>query len=254
MTSPMFLLKKILTPFLMPCGLLTLYLFLSGIFFWRRRRSFGIAQFLAALLLWAFSSAPVPNALLKGLERPYYDFPPHPAADAIVVLGGGVNSMSPDMDGRGALSGTSLERVVAAVRLYKKTGLPVVVSGGRVFGEGLAEAFLMKSFLARLGVPENKITMEDRSRDTRENAAFVKKICDARGFKTVLLVTSASHMRRAAWCFEKNGLKAVAWPAGFMTGPGRQAYVWIDFFPQDLRPASMALNEYLGLAFYRLAY
>ena len=250
----MFLLKKILTPFLMPCGLLTLYLFLSGILFLRRRRWAGILQICAAFFLWAFSISPVSDFLLKFLEQSYYNLQSRPAADAIVVLGGGAYGAVPDMDGLGAPSETSLERVVAAARLYKKTNLPIIVSGGRVFEAGAEDASLMKSFLISLGIPENKIITESMSRDTRENAAFVKQICGKMNFKTVLLVTSASHMKRSLWCFKKDDLNAIPWPAGFRTGPGRKTYVWADFFPRDLRLSSVALSEYLGLLFYRLAY
>jgi uncharacterized SAM-binding protein YcdF (DUF218 family) len=113
----------------------------------------------------------------------------------------------------------------------------------------------MKRFLIDLGVPEDKIIVDDRSRDTIESGRFSKILCDERGFKKPLLVTSAYHMKRAMFSFRKAGLAVVPLPAGFETWPGK-VYGWVDYLPSAnaLEKTAAAIHEYLGLFFYTIAY
>ena len=59
--------------------------------------------------------------------------------------------------------------------------------------------------LLSLGVPENKIFMDDKSRNTAENAAFSKQICEHQGWTKPILVTSAFHMPRSVRFFTREG-------------------------------------------------
>lgn len=131
--------------------------------------------------------------------------------------------------------------------------VPVIMSGGSVFKERKPEAPIVKRFLIDLGVPENRIFLEDKSRDTIENAKYTKKVLEKIKSKKPVLVTSAFHMRRSVMSFEKAGLQVVPFPANFKTWANRK-YMWEDYLPGGFEGAYIALHEYLGLLFYKVAY
>ena len=117
--------------------------------------------------------------------------------DVIILLGGGVYDGVPDFSGIGRPSDRALPRVITAARLQKRLNLPVIVCGGAVFEKFTKEAPILKRFLTDLGVSEEKIILEDRSRDTHENAKFTAEICSKMGYKRPILVTSAFHLKRS---------------------------------------------------------
>jgi len=171
----------------------------------------------------------------------------------IILLGNGVLEEAPDLTGLGAPSGIYLTRIVTAVRLQKKLHIPVIVSGAEVPEDRVAKGHIAKRFLMDLGVPANKIIIEDKSRDTFENAEFTEKICHRLGFTNPILVTSAYHLERAVMSFEKVGLNVLPFPVGFKTWQGKQ-YGWKSYLPGNFVTASIAIKEYLGLIFYKFAY
>jgi uncharacterized SAM-binding protein YcdF (DUF218 family) len=111
----------------------------------------------------------------------------------------------------------------------------------------------MKGILISLGVDEDLIYTDTKSRDTRENALYVKRICGTLGCERVILVTSAFHMRRATAVFRKAGLKVTPYPADFRF-EGR--YNLYSLFPKYsvFYDSVTAVREYLGIIFYRIAY
>lgn len=246
--------KKIITSFLLPPGCLILLLAACAAFQFKRRRTGTALCFLVpALFVWLLSISFVSEKFLASLERDLV-IPAHPKGDVIVLLGGGVHDRVPDLSGSGAPSEGMLARTVTAVRLQRRLGIPILVSGGSVYGNRSPEAPIVRRFLVDLGVPADRILLEDKSRDTMENARFSKKILADGGFKKPLLVTSAFHMRRSVEAFRKVGLEVTAVPSSFHTVPGRPA-VWADWFPDAGALATVAtvLREYLGLAYYSLA-
>lgn len=133
--------------------------------------------------------------------------------DCIVILGGGVNLQAPEFGGSASATRPTLERLNYGCYLARQTMLPVLVSGG--FGDfsGESEAATMARTLKSWGLTE--VLEEGTSRNTDENAKLSAKILDARGFKRVLLVTSASHMPRALRSFQKVGLEVLPAPTAF---------------------------------------
>ncbi|MEW6213735.1 MAG: YdcF family protein [Nitrospirota bacterium] len=192
--------------------------------------------------------------MLRGLESDF-NIPQNPEGDVIILLGGGVYDRAPDLSGIGAPSGDMLERFATAIRLQKRLNIPIIVSGGSAFKNKKPEAPIVKRFLIDLGVPANKVIVEDKSRDTIENAKYTVKICKKSGYKKPLLVTSANHMKRSLLSFEKAGVKVMPFPAGFRTWQNKK-YEWKDYLPNAgaLRDSYIAMNEYLGSLFYRFAY
>lgn len=251
--EPKRLLKHLVTSFLVPPGpFVVLPLFLGVLFLRRRRAGAGIAMVLLGVSLWTVSTASFSDRLIGRLEGEN-PLPEDPRGDVVVLLGGGVNDRSPDLTGTGFPSDAMLGRIVTAARLQRRLGVPVIVSGGKVFEDRGAEAPVVGRILADLGVPGDRIVLEDRSRDTRENAEYTGAVIARAGFRRPLLVTSAYHMPRARFLFERAGVAVVPVPASFRAWPPR-AHGWDDYLPsaEGLRNVSAAAKEWLGIAWYRL--
>lgn len=249
----MFGAKVVLQHLLLPPGIFIVLLAAVAIGALVRRR--WRAAFLALLLagaLDALSVGPVADRLIGGLED-RYAIPAHPGGDVILLLGGGVFGRAPDLTGEGFPADGMLPRVITAARLQKNLGVPIVVSGGKVFDHLEAEAPVVARVLTDLGVPAEKILQEGNSRETSENARYTKRILDEKGFRAPLLVTSAYHMPRSVAIFLKAGIPVTPVPAGFRTWKGK-AYRWTDYLPSAgaLLSATTALREYLGLAYFRM--
>src|SRR3989442_4493448 len=145
---------------------------------------------------------PLPNYLARALRtEPRLD-----RADAIVVLGGGVE---PD----GALNSGSLSRVTQGIRLYKARLAPLIVFSGAAFDQGPAEAEVAARLARDLGVPSEQILTETGARTTREEAARIARRLDARAVRRILLVTDSEHLTRAMALFERAGLEVLPAPA-----------------------------------------
>ena len=251
----MFAFKKLLTPFVIPPGIFVVVLVAWGAFRWIvRKRKDGLGVVFLGLALWAASSGPVADFLMARLES-QWAMPREVAGDVIVLLGGGVLDGVPDLSGRGVPSGEMYPRIVTAVRLQRKLDLPVIVSGGRLREEDAPEALIVKRFLVDLGVAESRVIMEERSRDTFENAAFTKAICDRMGFTRPILLTSAYHMGRSVAAFEKAGLKVTPYPTNFYS-LGHPPHTFWSWLPSaySLGITSAAVHERLGVWAYRVFY
>jgi uncharacterized SAM-binding protein YcdF (DUF218 family) len=248
-----FLVKKIVEPFLLPPGLFILLLLFFGIkFFSKKNWKAGMFNIIIALIMWGMSIMPFSDPLLMRLESGF-EIPKDPKGDVIILLGGGINPESPDISGIGVPLEGMLDRIVTAVRLQKRLNIPVIVSGGKMFSRKTSEASIVKRFLIDLGVPSDKIITEEKSRDTIENARYSQEICIKAGFLHPILVTSAYHMRRAVMSFEKTGMNVLPFPSGFQTSPEKK-YYWFDYLPTDFDVVRKTMKEYLGLLFYKYAY
>jgi uncharacterized SAM-binding protein YcdF (DUF218 family) len=184
--------------------------------------------------------------------------PERAGAQAIVVLAAGRLRHAPEYDNRDIPDYYTLARLRYAAHLQRRTGLPVLVSGGNgssgvdpnpddrayTVADGMAAA-LRDDF----GVPVKWI--EGRSRDTAENAAFSAALLRADGVKRVLLVTDAMHMPRARTAFERAGLDVVSAPTMFFSHQPQPLHAWVPS-AEGMRRSWYALYELIGIAWYRL--
>lgn len=246
----MFLAKKLISALVLPpTGLLLLALFGLGLARRHPRTGRGIAAF-AVLALLALSMPPVADALMRSLE----DHPPISAADlgrvqAIVVLGGGNYPAAPEYGGD-TVSSWTLERVRYGVHLQRRSGLPLLVTGGAPFG-GRPEGETMKEAAERDFGAKVK-WVEAGSADTAENALYSARMLKADNVRRIALVSQAWHLPRAVALFEAQGIEAVAAPTGFSTrSPSgfKQALPSIN----ALAASTTALHEWLGRFVARLA-
>lgn len=202
-----------------------------------------------AVLALAWSSIwSIPQAsdwLRSGLESryPVVAETALPEADAIVVLGGGhygwVN--------RAGISLDLLEssRIAAGARAWLSGRAPIVILSGGGGASG-TEARMMATAIAKLGVPASALILEERSRNTRDNALFTTALAERRGMRRVLLVTSSLHMPRASLLFRKAGVDVVPVPVPERARRDTWQDRWLPSFGALWR-SGRALKEYVGL-------
>ncbi len=249
------LLKTLILP---PTASLLLALF--AFLIWHRWPRLARASVVCSIVsLWFFSLPLTASWLMNGLERQY---PPLPLtggseftsdASAIVILGGGrrVDAREYGVD---TVNFRTLERLRFGVQIHRATRLPILVSGGRVRGdEAASEAQLMAQLLRdEFDTPVH--WQEAHSRTTAENALFSARLLKQQGIDSILLVTHAWHMPRAAWAFERAGLRVIAAPMGFTSAISPSRW-WMAWLPnaQALGRVHYALHERLGAWIYRFS-
>lgn len=230
-----------------------------GGMWWRRReRRLRLWVATGSLCVLAVISTPIVVALgLASLEWSYRPLANAPAeAGAIVVLSGGLVEPSV-VQPEAVLAPDTFYRCQEAARLAAidfAKDQPVLVSGGKVFSDtpGPPCAQVMRDFLERLVVPTSRLIVEDQSRNTYENAVNSARLLRERGITRVVLVTEASHMRRAQGCFLQQGIEVVPAPCQFRA-PGLP-WTLSGFLPNPATTADAqrVAHEWLGWVWYRL--
>ena len=248
------LFNRMVESLLLPPGLIVALL-LAALALWRFRRT---ARWLlvSTLAILYFASIPATAEwLIESLQRRFDAIAPDSSqtrgAGAIVVLGAGRYPDAPEYGGD-TVSRLALERLRYAAALHRRTGLPILVTGGATMGEPVPEAKLMQQTLVtEFGI--EAVWAEQRSRTTAENARFSADALAQRGVYRVLLVTHALHMARAEGVFRRAGLDVVPAPTGFHRPHpmDRGATAWLPRI-DALRRTNQALHEYLGMLWYYL--
>jgi uncharacterized SAM-binding protein YcdF (DUF218 family) len=227
-----------------------------GLVLWRRRPRAGRIVAGTGLAPLAFLSTTGGAGLLVApLERLTAPLtaPGRAGAQAIVVLAAGRVRRAPEYEDRDIPDYVALARLRYAAHLQRKTGLPLLVSGGNAGDgddRGYAEADGMAAALREdFDVPVK--WLEGRSRDTAENAAFSAAILRADGVRRILLVTDAMHMPRARAVFERAGLDVVSAPTMFFGRQPLSIHAWVPS-AEGMRRSWYATYEWIGLVWYRV--
>lgn len=258
-----FLLTKLLPPLVYPLGLACVLL-VAIVLLRRRPRLVTVVAIAALVLLLLASNRWVAMALMRSLEWRYLPQGELPAAQAIVVLGGGSVAAEPPRPT--AEVNEAGERMIYAAWLYQEGKAPyVLVSGGNmpwVVSSAGSPADDMAALLTIMGVPADAIWLQEVSQNTYEDAVECAKVLAQHGVGRILLVTSASHMPRSVALFEKQGLEVIAAPTDFVVSyeewerlrttswDGQLVYALPDAY--WLNTTYRALHEYFGLLTYRL--
>lgn len=139
--------------------------------------------------------------------------------DAAIILTGLTNQNKSPHDR--IYTGQGADRFLHPLWLYKEGMVrKFIISGGSgsLFKKHSTEAAEIKKLLMYSGVPAEDIIVEDKSRNTHENAMFTKEVLNQHPeMKKLLLVTSAFHMRRASACFVQEGVQADVFSTDFHT-------------------------------------
>nr|WP_299240188.1 YdcF family protein [uncultured Halomonas sp.] len=227
-------------------------LMLAGLLLWKNHRALGATLVILGLVSLLVLSLPwVSYWLRKGLEP--YEPPARIAlqeAQAIVILGGGRDYATPEFGWGDAPNNATWRRLGYGAWLSRETGLPILVSGGRVNDEALAEATLMARALSQAFGLETR-WLEERSRTTAENAEFSAALLNRDEIARILLVSQAWHLPRAIPEFERAGLEVIPAPTEFASRPPEGLIAWIPR-AYHLRQSTQALHESLGRIVYKI--
>ncbi len=229
-----------------------LLLLLLGLFLvWKKRRRIAVFIFVVSTLwLWLASSSLFANLLMSQLEGSFSPVAAQnlPEADVIVLLGGAIRG-EVSKDTLADMSGVG-DRLIFAVAAYKAGKAPtVVVTGGA--NEGFVpEAELMRDILVTLGVPAGAIIMEARNRITLDNTRYTRHTLAEISAKTVLLVTSAFHMRRSLRVFDTMDVEVFPAPTDFQVV--KQNFTFQSILPdvKALQRTTWAMHEFAGYLYY----
>ncbi len=248
-----FIASKILGYLVFP---LTLAL-LALLAFWARNRRRERPRWglfcLGIAILWLCAMPWGADLLLRPLEGPYMDTPVPTHADVIVVLGGALD-LANSRPGKLEYQQASDRFMYAVLLAQQLPQAKVVFAGGTasLTDKTKTEASLLKDEAVRFGIAPERILVDDQSRNTHENAVEAKRITAATGGTSVVVMTSAFHMRRSLACFRKVGVEAIPYAVDLRSHWGQpDPFGWV---PQSdrLADATSAVREYVGLVVYRL--
>ena len=255
-------LSKLLPAVIYPLGLACLLL-IAAIWLHKSARLQRGLLVAALLLLWIGGNRWVASGLARSLEWRFAAPVPVPAAEVVVVLGGGTNP--PEAPRPMVELNSAGDRLIYAVRLYREgKAKSILVSGGLLDWDQreTTPAADMAEMLAFLGVPPDAIWMQGESANTYEDALYCAQILGEKGIDRILLVTSAWHMPRSVRLFEAQGLEVIPLPTDYNVTKegwermlaGNPRSILLDFFPtaSNLSLTTRMLKEYIGLFIYGL--
>jgi uncharacterized SAM-binding protein YcdF (DUF218 family) len=253
-----FFLSKILAYFIKPFNLV-LISFVTSFFIknasWKKRLrvtslviflifSNGIA-FNECLMLWEIPAIPISE-----LDDDY---------ELAVVLGGTTNVERKPNDRLFFHKGA--DRVTHALNLYHSGKVKkILFTGGnaRLFEDAKRDNSPIYDFYVMCGVDPDDIIIENASRNTRENAFFVKDLVEANAKnRKVILITSAFHMRRAEGCFRKVGIDVTGFSTDFYSVLPKDRFGFDGFLPDPgvFGGWNFLIKEWIGyMAYWMIGY
>lgn len=234
-----------------PLGIVMVLLVGALVFLLRGRRRVGVGLLGAGLVvLWVFSMPAVGNWLVWQLERQWPDTAVEelPRADAVVVLGGAFGSGNGQWTYPSA--GSNVDRYWHAARIFHAGKAPrVILSGGRQphLTGGLTEAQAGAMFLGDMGVPAAAMVLDNASLTTAEHDDNLRVLIAEQDIRSLLVVTSAIHMRRAMISLGRLGVEVVPVAAGF-SAVADPPFTLRRYLPDvsGLRASTWVVHEVVG--------
>ena len=251
-----FVLSKTLGYFLIPSNLIMASGALGLGLIFTKRRSVGrwlLAGCVSALLLCGF--LPIGALMLLPLESRFLAWKPEMSDPAgIIVLGGGVDPEMTAARGTPAINSSGARIVVAAelAHRYPKARLVYVGGNSSLRSANFSEADVAEDIFKNLGIREDRVQLERKSRNTDENVRFSMQLVDPKPGERWLLVTSAFHVPRAMGLFRKAGFTVDPYPVDWRTRGWSDAYTFQTDWTTGIDLTDTAAHEWLGLIAYRL--
>lgn len=251
-----FVIAKFVSLWLLPPAFFILLLGFA-VFYFHKRPTRAKKLVIVTLALIGLTSLPIVSGGLLTLVETYPALSAEQVkstnAQAIVILSAGWETAAPEYGGD-TVDKLTLERLRYGVYLHRKTGLPILVTGGSPLIEHTPLGELMAHSLEQdFGL--SAAWVETKSRNTAENANFSADILRKENLSRVLLVTHAWHMRRSVPVFESAGLTVTAAPTVFEGFHGEGLEI-TDFLPNmtSLHESYYALHEMIGYLWYAVRY
>lgn len=253
--------SKFLPLLMYPTGIVFLLLVLS-LLLNANKKVQRIVLVSALLILFIGGNRWTTAALIRSLEQktPVNELP---VADAIVVLGGGTE---PFQSPRQMVELNSAgDRVIYAGKLWKDGKAPIILASGGAIdwmgNRGMTPAEESLEILKLMGIPEEKIILQNQSITTYDESILDVAILEKKGVRSILLVTTAMHMPRARALFERHAISVIPAPTDYkitdsywedLKRPTLEILL-IGLIPSgdDLGLFAAGLKEYLGLWVYQ---
>ena len=244
----MIFLHKILPLFVMPIFLFLILITISAY------KGFQKIIYFTILIFYVLSTSVFSNFIMKEVEGKYYypNLKGVTKADAIVVLSGMMRIN--EFENNHILEWEDIDRFFKAIELYfsKKSNTIIFTGGKSPYNiTKISEGDVLKQYAIKFGVKMDDILVTKEVLNTSEESIAVKNLIGIK--KSIILVTSAFHMKRAKSIFEKKGFKVIPYKVDYKTPPNLSMN-FIDFLPSSigLRRTEIALRELLGRLYYSL--
>lgn len=243
-----FILSKVLLPFILPFTWIIILLFVTLIV---KQYSIKKACLITAIIILVIFS----NPFLFNLYAKWWDFkavkiPTTSHYSCGILLGGFTGE---DANHQGYFS-TSADRFIQAARLREQGIIShILISSGnaRITPTSFKEADWVAAQFKDFNIPDSTVIIENRSRNSLENALFSSRLLDSMDLKPpYLLITSAFHMRRARYIFKKEGVDVVCYPCNYIAGKDE---VGLDSFIPNIYVLGgweFYIKEAIGLMVY----
>lgn len=223
--------------------------------FTKKKRGRNIALKGATILALVLTNPFFINEALLAWELSPKKLSQVPVSNAGIILTG-ITSLEKSPHDRVYLE-RGADRVLHTLWLFRKKKIrKIIISGGSgsIKSVYTTEAAELKKILLQAGIPENLILLEDKSHNTHENAMFTAQLLQKHPeIQSVVLITSAFHMRRAEACFKVAGLKPIIFPADFYSSD-RQYLPQYLIVPSASAFANwhLLIHEILGFITYKI--
>jgi len=236
-----FILKKFITFFVEPFGMVFSLLILGLYFIYIKKGSyaklflsFGIG------LLFLFSYPPFSNYLVQNLEDKYSKYDSNLTVKYIHVLGSGHNvDLTQPLSSQ--ISSAGIKRVLEGIILHKQMVGSKLIFTGYEGSTNISNAQMNANLALALGVKKENLIINPKPKDTEQEAQFTKSLI---GEEPFILVTSASHMPRSMRLFESLGLHPIAAPTDFHKRESK-GYFRVPNVG-SFRVSTIAIHEYIG--------
>jgi len=240
-------LHKIIPFFLSPLGLIIILLIVS--LFFRQR----LVVIISLLTLLISSNAYVSNYLFSTLEHPYKPLSINSInkSDAVVVLSGMINQVGKEKNIK--YEWGDPDRFFAGIKLIKKNKSKILIfTAGQLpwTKEWKPEGAILKDKAIEFGIDKNKILVSAKVKNTYEESLSILQLIP-RG-SSIILVTSAFHMERSKFLFEKQGFKVNPFPVDFKIS--NNDLTILDIIPtlSSMSKTSLFIRENIGRIYYKV--
>lgn len=244
-----FILSKILSFSIQPIIWITVLLVLSvASKSVSRKRRFSIG---ALVIFLFFSNQFIFNEISSAWENQIPAFNSKAKFDIVMVLGG--ISAYDSTHNQPEFFGSS-ERLLNVLPLYfdGQVAKIMFVGGSGNLNQTNVEADFIKDYLLKIGVKETDLIIENKSRNTYENATFAAALIPPN--QSLLLSTSATHMPRSLACFHKLNIFPTPFPVDYTSSSNPEIQFNQLFIPsaEVVNKWYWLLHEWIGILTYKI--
>jgi uncharacterized SAM-binding protein YcdF (DUF218 family) len=252
-----FTLAKLLSPLFDPLNALVVLTAIGALLLlWRKKRAGTVVVGASAFVLVVVSITPLAPWMLHELESVV----PRPAqlparVDGILLLGGAQDTRLTEAYGNPHFNGdaSAIFEFLSLARRYPEARLAFSGGSGLLSPVKTSEGEVMRRLVAQAGLAPTRLSVEEKSRDTFENAALSKALLAPKAGEVWMLVAAARHMPRAKATFERQGWTVLAYPAAYRAPPDAWKTEWDLDATGNFRDLGQLVHEALGYAAYRIA-